>query len=101
MEPGGGMNSRAITGCTMNCDMHILTRESQEVMVGPGNILTSDMASDSNEALENLIVSAAIPQSGQLNTTNSTLSTPVYSGVSVKSEMIILPDGFVVCNVSS
>ena len=34
MESGGGKNSRPITGCSMFCDMHILTRESQEVMVG-------------------------------------------------------------------
>ena len=38
VEPGGGMNSRESTGCMMNTDIHILTRESQEVMVGTVNV---------------------------------------------------------------
>ena len=41
MESGGGMNFRVTTGCIMFCDLQILTRESQEVMVGPVNISTS------------------------------------------------------------
>ena len=45
VESGGEKNCRAITGCSMFCDMHILTRESQEVM-GTKNVLTGSKASD-------------------------------------------------------
>ena len=90
MESGGGLNSRAITGCSMFCDMHILTRESQEVMVGTVNVVTNNLASDNNEAVRSVIVRIAISYSWQLNITNSTLSTPVKSGVGVKSKMISL-----------
>ena len=76
MESGGGMNSRTITGCSMFCDMHILTRESQEVMVGTVNVRTSDPGPDIDEAVRSVIVRIATPNSGQLNITNSTLLTP-------------------------
>ena len=56
MKSVGGMNSRPITGCVMFRDMHILTRESQEVMVGTVNDLTTDVMSDSTEAVRSLIV---------------------------------------------
>ena len=46
MERGRGKNSRPITGGSMVCDMHILTRESQEVMLGTVNDLTSDVFCD-------------------------------------------------------
>ena len=96
MEPGGGLNSRAITGCSKFCDMHILTRESQEVMLGTGNVLTISFLFDIDWAESNIIVCTAIPHSGQLNITNSTISTP---GMTAKS--IILASAFVVCSVSS
>ena len=48
---GGGMNSRAITGCSMFCDMHILTRESQEVMLGTVIVLTLFFLSDIDGAV--------------------------------------------------
>ena len=77
VESVGGLNSRPITGCVMFCDMHILTRESQEVMVGTVNILTTDLATDIDVASMKLIVWTDIPHSGQLNITSSTPSTPI------------------------
>ena len=56
VEPGGGVNSRAITGCRMISGMHILTRESQEEMAGTGNVSTTDLASSINVAVWSLTV---------------------------------------------
>ena len=56
VESGGGVNCRAITGCTVFCDMHILTRESQEVMAGTENVLTNVLDSSIDEAVRSLIV---------------------------------------------
>ena len=56
LEPGGGMNSRPTTGGTMFCDMHILTRESHEVMGGTVNVLTTDLLSHNDRAARSLIV---------------------------------------------
>ena len=56
VEPGGGMNSRAITGCIMSCDMHILTRESQEVVVGTENVPSAPKTFDIVAAERSLIV---------------------------------------------
>ena len=50
------MNSRAITGATMSCDMHILTRESQEVMEGTVNVPTTDLGTDNDGAVRSLTV---------------------------------------------
>ena len=50
------MNSRAITGCSMFADMHILTRESQEVMEGTVNVPTTDLSPDNDEAVKSLTV---------------------------------------------
>ena len=60
----------------MFCDMHIFTRESHEVMLGTVNVSTDDLAPATESAAKSLIVSTAIPHFGQLNVTNSTLSTP-------------------------
>ena len=49
------MNSRAITGCKMFCSMHILTRESQEVMEGV-IVLTTDMPPDNDGAIRSVTV---------------------------------------------
>ena len=56
MESGGGLNSRPITGCIMFCDRHILTRESQEVMVGTVNVLTNDLVTPMDGAVRSVIV---------------------------------------------
>ena len=57
-------------------DMHTLTRESQEVVVG--EILVSKvLLPDVEVELKRLIVLTDIPHSGQLNITTSTLFTPV------------------------
>ena len=56
MESGGGTNSRVITGCIMFCDMHILTRESQDVMLGTLNVPTTDLNADDDEAVRSLTV---------------------------------------------
>ena len=57
MESGGGLNSRAITGCSMFYDMHILTRESQEVMSGTGNVLTANLAPSIDETVKSELIS--------------------------------------------
>ena len=96
MESGGGVNSRAITGATMSCDMHVLTRESQEVMAGTLNVLTT-LNSNSDEAVLSLIVWTDISHSGQLNITNSTLLTlKRLDAIPVKSKVNIS-----LCNVSN
>ena len=61
----------------MFCDMHMITRESQEAMVGTVNVVPNNLASDNNEAVRSAIVRIAIPHSWQLKITNSTLFTPV------------------------
>ena len=57
-------------------DMHTLTRESQEVVVGK-ILVRKVLLADKELALMSLIVLTAIPHSGQLNITTSTLPTPV------------------------
>ena len=72
------MNTKVSTGrieLTV-LDMHTLTRESQEVVVGEilvRNLLPPDV----EMAPKRLIILTDIPHSGQLNITTSTLSTPV------------------------
>ena len=57
-------------------DMHTLTRESQEVVMG--EILDRKvLLPDVEVAMKKLIVVTDIPHSGQLNITTSTLPTPV------------------------
>ena len=78
--------------------VHTLTSELQEVMVGliaPACVL---MVPDIDVALQIPMVRTAIPHSGQLNITNSTLFTP---DLPVKSEAISIPNGLCICNVSS
>ena len=84
----------------MFCDMHILIRDSQEVMLGAVNVLMADLASDIDEAVRSLIVCTDIPHSGQLNITNSTFTTLKFTDAA-KSKIISLLASFVVCNVSS
>ena len=74
-------------------DMHTLTRESQEVMVGV--IVFTDLSPS-----KSLIVCISISHSGQLNITTSTLSRLLKSGVSLKSKVISVLR-VVVCSVSS
>ena len=57
-------------------DMHTLTRESQEVVVGEILVLKV-LLPDVEVALKRLIVLTDILHSGQLNITTSTLPTPV------------------------
>ena len=83
------MNCRIITGSVMSSpDAHTLTSESQEVRLGL-TTPTDDLDSwrDVDEALQSPMASTAIPHSGQLNMTNSTLFTTKF-GVSVKSEIM-------------
>ena len=93
------MNCRYITcrSVIASDDMHTLTSELQEVMVG---IIApiGGLVLDNDEALLIAIPSTAIPHSGQLNITNSTLSTP---DLPAKSEMISIPDGLRNCTASS
>ena len=56
MEPGRGVNSRAITGCTIFRDMHTFTRESQDVMEGTVNTSITRNSPPSDEAVRNTIV---------------------------------------------
>ena len=64
-------------------DMHTLTRESQEVVVG-AILVTKVPLPDIEVALKSWISLTDIPHSGQLNITTSTLSI----GVVVKSKVI-------------
>ena len=93
------MNCRYITcrSVIASDDMHTLTSELQEVMVG---IIApiGGLVLDNDEALLIAIPSTAIPHSGQLNITNSTLFTP---DLPAKSEMISIPDGLRICIASS
>ena len=57
-------------------DMHTLTRESQEVVVGE-ILVTKLLNPDVKVALNKAIFVTDIPHSGQLNITTSTLPTPV------------------------
>ena len=93
------MNCRYITcrSVIASDDVHTLTRELQEVMVGL-IVPISVLVLDNDVALLISIRSTAIPHSGQLNITNSTLSTPELPA---KSEMISIPDGWRICTVSS
>ena len=96
------MNCRIITGSVMASeDAHTLTSESQEVW-RELTVPTDDVDSwrDVDEALQSPMVSTAIPHSGQLNITNSTLFTTKF-GVSVKSEMMSNLFAMCICNVSS
>ena len=72
------MNTKVSTGrieLTV-LDMHTLTRESQEVVVG--EILVSKvLVPDVEVATKRLIVLTDIPHFGQLNIITSTLSTPI------------------------
>ena len=52
VERTGRKNCREITGCTMISVMHFLTRESQDVMLGTGNVWTSDLAFSISAAAE-------------------------------------------------
>ncbi len=61
--------------------MHTLTRESQEVTVGL-------VVPAKPKLVRSVILSTAIPHSGQLNNTISTLLTPTKFGVPVKSNVI-------------
>ena len=91
------MNCRMITGSVIASEnAHTLTSESQEVWVGP-TVPTNDLDSwrDVDGAFQSPIAPTAIPHSGQLNITNSTLFTTKFS-VSVKSEM--MSNLFAVCN---
>ena len=75
LEPGVGMNCRTITGVVISSDaVHTLTSESQEVILGK-NDAAGTLAPDIEEALQIPIRPTAIPHSGQLNITNSTLPT--------------------------
>ena len=72
------MNTKVITCLTetIRPDMHTLTRESQEVVVG--EILVAKLLlPDVEMALKRLILLTDIPHSGQLNITTSTLHTSV------------------------
>ena len=72
------MNTKVSTGRVelTILDMHTLTRESQEVVVG--EILVSKvLLPDVEGALKRLIVLTDILHSGQLNITTSTLLVPI------------------------
>ena len=75
LEPVTGKNRRYITGSVIaSPDVHTLTSDSQEVMVG--TLPVTFVGPDIEEALKIPISSStAIPHSRQLNITNSTLST--------------------------
>ena len=92
------MNWRYITSCrAVATDVHTLTSELQEVMVGLIATICV-LVLDIDVALQIPICSTAIPHSGQMNITNSTLPTP---DLPAKSEMISIPDGLRICNASS
>ena len=75
LEPGAGMNCRMITGVVISSgDMHTLTSESQEVILGKSDA-AGTLAPDIEEALQIPIGPTSIPNCGQLNITNSTLPT--------------------------
>ena len=72
------MNAKVSTGrieLTV-LDVHTLTRELQEVVVGE-TLVTKALFPDVEVALKIVIVLTDIPHSGQMNITTSTLPTPV------------------------
>ena len=78
LEVEGRVNTKVSTGrieLTV-LDMHTLTRESQEVVVGE-ILVTKVLLPDVEVAWKRLIVLTDILHSGQLNITTSTLFTPV------------------------
>ena len=78
LEVEGRLSTKVSTGrreLTVR-DMHTLTRESQEVVVGE-ILVTKLLLPDIEEAIKRLIILTDILHSGQLNITTSTLPTPV------------------------
>ena len=70
------MNCRTITGVVISSgDVHTLTSESQEMILGKNDPAGTLALADIEEALQIPIRSTATPHSGQLNITNSTLPT--------------------------
>ena len=102
------MNSRRIISsvidsrsvCKSLTCVHTLTSESQEVMLGL-NVPTTDLAPEAGVPARSRISNTAIPHSGQLNITNSTLFTPTELDVSVKTAVIPCWSELRICNVSS
>ena len=79
LEVEARLNTKVSTGrieLTVR-DMHTLTRESQEVVVGKILVRRILLSDDVEVALKRLIVLSDIPHSGQLNITTSTLPIPV------------------------
>ena len=85
----GGVNTKVSTGRVELTvpDMHTLTRESQEVVVGK-ILVRKVLLPDIEVALKSWISLTDIPHSGQLNITTSTLPTPVLLDIAVKSKVI-------------
>ena len=78
LEVVGRVNTK-INTCRIELavlDMHTLTRESQEVVVGE-ILVRKLLLPDVEVALKRLTVLTDIPHSGQLNITTSTPPTPV------------------------
>ena len=80
LEVEESLNTKVSTGRSkptlLYVDMHTLTRESQEVVVGE-IVVRKVLLPDVDVALKRSIVLTDIPHSGQLNITTSTLPTPV------------------------
>ena len=78
LEVERGVNTKFSTGRVelTVLDMHTLTRESHDEVVGK-ILVRIVLIPDVEMALKRLIVLTDIPHSGQLNITTSTLPTPV------------------------
>ena len=79
------MNTKVITDLTIRPDMHTLTRESQEVVVGV-ILVTKALLFDIEVALKSWISLTDIPHSGQLNL-NSLHSSIVWCISEVKGDV--------------